>query len=293
MNNITVVIPTIRPRMLPLFLKKWEYQFNQYDIKVVIVFDGENPEVRYLGNFYSSNGVMGKYNDLIFNKNDGVRNLGFAFVAKLFPDTEYIISLDDDVGPYEDTIGNHLKALSMKVPVSWLSTASEYTRGFPYLIREEAEVVLSHGIWEGTKDYDAATQLVRGNPDVTFYKGPIPKGIFYPMSGMNLAFKRKMLPYMYFAPMGQKVGLDRFADIWCGIESKKIIDKNKWAVVTGYAKVLHERASNVFTNLQKEAKGIEANETFWKGDETNPYFKMYEKKRKRWQEFMKQSLQTI
>jgi reversibly glycosylated polypeptide/UDP-arabinopyranose mutase len=121
--------------------------------------------------------------------------------------------------------------------------------------------------------------------------GPIPKGVFYPMCGMNIAFKRKMLPYMYFAPMGHRVGMDRFGDIWCGIESKKVIDKKGWAVITGLASVKHKRASNVFTNLVKEAKGLGLNETYWKGDKTDPYFKLYADCRKRWKTMI-QNLDT-
>jgi hypothetical protein len=106
------------------------------------------------------------------------------------------------------------------------------------------------------------------------------------MCGMNIAFKRKMLPYMYYAPMGYAVGLDRFADIWLGITSKRTIDENGWAVVTGYSRVRHDRASNVWKNLQKEARGLELNETFWEGDENDPYFKIYEDNRKKWFELM-------
>jgi reversibly glycosylated polypeptide/UDP-arabinopyranose mutase len=131
------------------------------------------------------------------------------------------------------------------------------------------------------KDWDAPTQLVRGNPDCTFYKGPIPKGVLYPMCIMNVAFKMKMLPYMYQAPMGYKVGLDRFGDIWSGIESKRVIDEKGWAVVSGYATVNHTRASDVFVNLQKEAKGLSLNEHYGEDE----YFKLYQKNRKRWEEF--------
>lgn len=245
------------------------------------VWDGDIPEVEHNKKDYSVKKIMGKYSDLIYNFNDGVRNLGFAFVQKYLPNVETIITLDDDVEPLSGTIQAHIDVLKGFVPVSWLSTTSEYTRGFPYGLRNEAEVVLSHGVWEGVKDWDAPTQLVKGNPDVTFYKGPIPKGIHYPMCAMNLAFKRKMIPYMYQAPMGHLIGLDRFADIWCGIESKKIIDKNGWAAVSGYAKVKHERASNVFTNLQKEAKGLSMNENYGMGD----YFKLYQNNRERWRKF--------
>ncbi len=169
-----------------------------------------------------------------------------------------------------------------------MGTCTPFPRGVPYNVRSEAEVVLSHGIWHGVKDWDAPTQLVLGNRDVTFYKGAIPKDVLYPMCGMNIAFKAKMLPYMYYAPMGHRVGLDRFADIWLGIESKKIIDKKGWAVVTGYAAVRHERASNVFVNLIKEAKGLGLNEEYGKDE----YFKLYKRQRERWQKYVS-NLQNI
>jgi len=249
------------------------------------VQDGDTPLLQVDGETESIcvETVMGDKYRLLYNHNDGVRNAGFYYVARALPQIEVIITLDDDVAPIGDTIQDHLDALDMYVPVSWMSTASEFMRGFPYGVRDEAEVVLSHGVWNGVRDWDAPTQLVRGNREVNFYRGPIPKGVFYPMCGMNLAFKRKLLPWMYFAPMGPRVGMDRFADIWCGIESKRVIDDKGWAVVSGYATVLHERASNVWSNLQKEARGLELNERFWQGDVEDPYFDEYRERREQWQ----------
>jgi len=258
MGKIAIVCPTIRPESFKGFVKGWWDLIEQHEASLITVWDGDKPKVEVNGEEKGDvDSIMGDDNTLIFNRNDGVRNLGFAYIAKEMPEIETIITLDDDTMPIGDPIQDHLNALDQRVSTSWISTSSEYTRGFPYGTRTESEVVLSHGVWEGVKDYDAPTQLVNGNKDVTFYKGPIPKGVYYPMCGMNLAFKRKMLPYMYFAPMGYKVGIDRFADIWCGITSKRVIDDNDWAVVTGYAKVRHDRASNVYKNLQKEAEGID------------------------------------
>lgn len=287
MDKIACVIPTIRPEMMTAFKEKWQKQFDRYNVELVVVYDGKKPVLVHNNKRYGLRQIMRQDADLIYNLSDCVRNLGFAYIAKYLPDTKLIFTLDDDTEPLDNTIGNHIAALSRNYPVSWLSTANWYMRGFPYEIREEAEAVLSHGVWEGVKDYDAPTQLVMGNPDVTFYKGPIPKGIYYPMCGMNIMFKRKMLPYMYYAPMGYRVGMDRFTDIWLGITSKRIVDKKGWAVVSGYAKVFHKRASNVYKNLVKEAKGIGLNEGFWKGEEDDPYFKEYNKARKRWEKLIK------
>lgn len=283
MRNIAVCIPTIRD-MRP-FMKAWQPLFNKHDVELLVVYDGDIPKVRN----ETVNTLMGKYKDCITNFNGGVRNLGFAYIAKFLPDVEYIITLDDDEVPIGDPIQDHLDALSRRVPVSWISTATdEYMRGFPYGIRDEAEVVLSHGVWEGVADWDAPTQLVKGSHrEVEFPKMPIPKGIYFPMCIMNVGFKRKMLPWMFQAPPAPDMNIGRTDDIFCGILAKREIDKQGWAAVTGFARVRHERASNVYANLNVEAKTIELMETFWQGDETHPYFKLYRKKLALWQQFMK------
>jgi hypothetical protein len=120
---------------------------------------------------------------------------------------------------------------------------------------------------------------------VEFYKGHIPQGVYFPFCGMNVAFKREALPFLYYAPMGHRVGLDRFGDIWLGITMKRAFDELDWAVATGYAAVNHNRASNVWANLKKEAAGLELNEGYWDGVEEHPYFAEYNQQLKRWHEF--------
>jgi reversibly glycosylated polypeptide/UDP-arabinopyranose mutase len=276
--EITVIVPTIRSECYKRFAKEWEEMYRKHNFQIVVVEDGDKPLVD--GKFGAKN-IMGKYSDLIYNKSDVVRNLGFIYAKKEY-DPDIYITLDDDVTPLGNTIQDHIDALSMTFPKHWMSTASEYVRGIPYNVRKERECVVSHGVWEGVYDYDAPTQLVRGNPKVDFYKGAVPHGVYFPLCGMNLAFKEHMLPYMYLAPMGHKVGIDRFGDIWLGIELKKVCDKNNWAIATGYAKVFHDKASNVYKNLQKEAKGLEMNDFYGK----DPYFKLYKEKRKRWEEYV-------
>ena len=284
-----VVVPTIpeRKEIFGKFMALWEPLFNKHNIQFIKVTDGENPQVDAEGYHpkVTPDEIMGEYKDCLSNFNAGIRNLGFAFIAKYISGIEYILTLDDDCLPIGDPIQDHLDALNMKVPISWMSTAAEYMRGFPYGIREEAEVVLSHGVWEGVADWDAPTQLVKGSyRPVEFYKGPIPKGVLYPMCSMNLAFKRKMLPHIFHAPWA--LGIHRFDDIFAGIEAKRAIDKEGWAAVSGYARIHHDRASNVFKNLANEAPGIGLNETFWTGDESHPYFKIYREKQKLWLKFL-------
>lgn len=288
MRNIAVVVPTIRPESMKTFMEAWQPFFDKHDVEFVKVEDGENPTVYHGAKplVWPADILMGEHADCLTNFNAGIRNLGFAYIAKFLPEVEYIITLDDDEVPIGDPIQDHLDALNSRVPVSWISTAvDDYTRGFPYGIREEAEVVLSHGVWEGVADWDAPTQLVKGSHrPIEFYRGPVPKGVYFPVCSMNLAFKRCMLPYIYQAPWA--LGIKRFDDILAGVEMKREIDKHGWAAVTGYARVHHERASNVFTNLENEATGMRMNETFWQGDEDHPYYKLYREKYAVWQEFI-------
>lgn len=286
--RIAVVIPTIRKdKEYNTFLEEWEHLFFKHDVLVVTVFDGDVPVVTSNEEPDSqTSSFMGEYADCIVNRTGAVRNLGFAYLAKYYPgEMDMILTLDDDVVPIGDPIQDHWDALQMRVPISWMSTASRYTRGFPYGVRDEAQVVLSHGIWEGVPDYDAPTQLANYTEDITFPKMPVPKGIYFPLCIMNVAFRPSLLPWMYQAP---PIGhVDRMDDIFCGITCKRHLDEVGEAAVTGYARVRHQRASNVFENLKKEAHGIQINETFWKGDESHPYFAEYRAKLDHWQMFIK------
>lgn len=289
---IAVVIPSIpgaRKKELAEFIKAWEPLFKKHSAEFVIAWDGDMPVVEHNGTRIRADKLMGKkYLKTIFNRNSCVRNLGFAYVAKYLPEVEYIITLDDDTRPIGDTIEDHISTLSRRVPTSWISTANVFMRGFPFNVRRESEVVLSHGVWEGVKDWDAPTQLLIDNirMPVDFYVGPIPKGIYFPFCGMNVGFKRKIMDLVYWAPQGPRAMDSRFDDIFAGVHIKRELDKRGLAVFTGGAKVLHDRASNVWKNLQREALGLELNEGYWKGEEKDPYFKLYRDSRNLWKEFI-------
>lgn len=305
--KIAVVVPTIRPQDMEKFIRRWQWLFWKHKARLFVVNDGDKPtvqEIEFLDEHehrelktYRPGDVASNHRHWLFNKNDGVRNLGFLAALKSLEQLETIITLDDDVFPYvpSDPIASHLSALQLRVPINWFTTAQfkdrpepAYMRGFPYGVREEAEVLVSHGVWEGIHDWDGPTQLVCGNRPVTFYRGPVPTGCLTPVCGMNLAFKVEALPYLYFAPMGRKLGVQRFADIWMGTELKRWLDGRTKAMVTGYSTVYHERQSNVLNNLEQEAAGIKMNETIWRGavagkNQIGDYQRLYLKGRNAWQ----------
>ncbi len=271
---IAVIVPTIREEKLKEFLNAWDFLFKKHKVALYIVRDGEKPTV----NQFTVEGVMGEYKDLIYNFNDGVRNLGFAQAYK--DGADIFISLDDDVLPDGDTIQDHLDVLNTRKEISYMNSVDDiYMRGFPYWARNEAQVVFSHGLWNNVYDFDASTQLVLGAKTPQHRKMPVPKGILMPVCVMNVAFTREVMPYYYQAPMFGDI--NRFADIWSGWEVKKYIDEKGLCMVNGYAKVNHNRASNPFVNLVKEARGVGMNE-----ERTDEYFKLYQDKLKRWQEYL-------
>lgn len=283
MKNIAVVVPTIRIKeSIPAFLEAWQPLFTKHNVELILIDDtGDEPKIKH------GDQTITLPSDLISNKCAGVRQLGFLYIAQYLPEIEYIFTTDDDCFPIGDPIQDHIDQLNRKVPISWISTATDaYMRGFPYQVREEAPVMLSHGVWETVPDYDAPTQLLMLKDfKPTYYKGVIPKGIFAPICGMNIMFKREALPYIYFAPVGQFKGAERFDDIYFGIMAVKKFAELDWAIVSGYARVNHLRASNVFTSLAKEAVGIRHNEEFYKdlenykGDE---WFDVFREKTKAW-----------
>ena len=108
--------------------------------------------------------------------------------------------------------------------------------------------MLSDGLWDNVPDFDAPTQLVLGTEGgwADSYRGPIPRGIYAPICGMNLAWNIEALPYMYWCPCKELPGAERFDDIWMGINLTREFDELGWAIYSGGATCRHERASDVW-----------------------------------------------
>lgn len=297
--NIAVIVPTIRPESWNVFFDKWGDIFDKHKVMLIKVDDSKDyPTLisyRFLGDKeVSSFQENAPQKDWLFNKTDGCRNLGFF--AAYEAGAEIFISLDDDVYPIPgtDPIQNHINALSMSVSPHWMSTAQDWrVRGIP-VFGEKWPVMLSHGVWAGVPDFDAPTQLLHPNvQDIAFNRTNVPVGVLFPVCAMNFAFRRELMPYVYQAPMGQRLAEfdlpvgDRFADIWSGIIAKRACDANNWGVVTGYSTIYHSRASNVFANLRKESVFLELNETFasefYNPETTDKYVLLYRSMLAAWQ----------
>jgi len=258
------------------FLNEWK-EFNRPNVFLYIVEDKDNRETSVpenLKNFtiYTHKDIKKDLGDdyWIFPfKTSAIRSYGYL---KAYQDgCDIIMTLDNDCYPERDNywINGHLLNLSLTTTLGWVSSipnSNTPTRGFPYLIRDKSPIMLSHGIWSNVPDFDGIDMLK--NPDLRFDRcidsKVIPKNNYYPMCGMNLAWKREITPLMYFGIFGSEYGLDQYDDIWAGIFSKKILDHLNYGVVSGYPSVEHCKQSNAFINLQKQAYGLLLNEELWK-----------------------------
>jgi hypothetical protein len=276
MPRTVIVVPTIRESCIRSFLEQWEREFERAEILLV----EDNPTKTFrLGELenvthYSWEDIdneLGASSWIIPRRTDCVRSFGYYMAWKRNPDM--IVTLDDDCYPLtpggEGFLAKHWERLTASGDEeAWNETGKGVkTRGIPYYeTRRKWPVALNHGLWTRVPDYDAPTQMLEARQPhaFTFDNQTIPVGKYFPMCGMNVAFRPEIVPAFYFLLMGKNHEFDRFGDIWAGIFVKKICDHLGRAVHSGDPAVDHQRASNVFANLKKEAPGLELNEHLWR-----------------------------
>lgn len=277
-DHVVVVVPTIREDRIKQFLDAW-----QWPCQVIVVED--NPEKTFaIGgvDHYAWPNIrqdLGTDEWIIPRRTDCIRSYGFWKAYQT--GKPYIVTLDDDCLPVEQGgsqialqfLRKHIENLQSQSLDRWWNTiAGDYPRGYPYeQWTGSCPAGISHGLWTNVLDYDSLSQLHyrRAEPPLMMHRERhVPRGLYFPMCGMNLAWRREYTPLMYFLLMGQdhqgnRYPFDRFGDIWCGIIAKKILDHLGVTVWSGGPFVRHERASNVWANFDKEHEGIKANESFW------------------------------
>ena len=256
MGKTFIVIPTIRELD---FLNDWKDQFK--NTTIIICEDRPEKTIKTpkIGNktyHYSWKEIDSDLKEkswIIPRKVSAIRNYGFYKAYSM--GAEIIITLDDDCYPVKNhnLVELHKRNLSLSVPKRWTNTypnaAHMYTRGMPYLNRDECSVYLSHGLWTNVLDHDGPTHLQNLNFKAEFaehFLQIISTNTYYPMCSMNIAFRAEITPLLYFPLMGEnsqgkKWGYDRFDDIWAGIFSKKIMDHLNMGVVNGAPFVEHRK----------------------------------------------------
>jgi hypothetical protein len=231
----TVVVPWHNGRQLDLFIDAWKIDWQ--DERVLFQQDKDK-------------------RGCALTKNAGIRRA-------IDEGASTVIVLDDDCFPHEGQtlsafIGAHEAALKPQQVELFDVITDPPSRGTPYFRRTvEMPVAASMGFWSHIGDYDAPGQLVHGaTKPMTFDTQPR-HGRYFPLCGMNLAFRAEEWPWCQF------VNVARFDDIWQGfLWQKKAYASGQCFNLAGPL-VRHSRQSNVWANLRDEAKSMERNETLW------------------------------
>jgi reversibly glycosylated polypeptide / UDP-arabinopyranose mutase len=283
-SDVHIVVPSIRDLD---FLNKWKSVLYPYDF--IIVQDGDPAKrlqvpswVSYeLFNRNDIEKTLGQHSWIISSQDASIRNFGF-----LVSNRTYIYTLDDDCTPAPDpkcdnggschfvvnALGRHLRNLMTPSTPDFFNTlydpylpGSDFVRGYPYSMRSGVPTVISHGLWMNAPDYDAPTQLLKVKERNKRYIETtitIPRGTFYPMCSMNVAFNRKLIGAAFMQGlMGEGMPWARYDDMFAGWASKACADHLGFGVKSGDPYILHNKASNPFTNLKKEYMGL-----FWQED---------------------------
>lgn len=286
--KIGIVVPTIREECIIRFLNEWKKEFDAYKNLMIFVVE-DNPQKSF--NIQNKDVIHFSWEDIerelgekawiIPRRTDCVRSFGYykAYQANV----DMMITLDDDCYPLQDPpylINSYIKQFENSASTCFFNTLSGritnqdkeiYPRGFPYAGRN-SKVALCHGLWSNVLDFDGITQLQMPDFRAKISEArsqTIPKDVFFTMCGMNVAVRREAIPAFYFLLMGKdkagnRWGIDRFGDIWCGIFIKKIIDHLNMAVLSGQPTIHHDRASDAQKNFELESAGLPINEWLYK-----------------------------
>jgi hypothetical protein len=238
-----VVVPWHNRTQLDLFIDAWKVSFS--DERILFQQDRDK-------------------SGCALTKNAGIR-------SAIDDGAEILIVLDDDCFPTEgqtlDTfIRDHTAALKPQ-PVEMFEVVTDPpSRGTPYFNRTIAmPVAASMGFWSEIGDYDAPGQLVYGARHPMTFSRKTMHGRYFPLCGMNLAFRASEWPWCQF------IDVPRFDDIWQGfLWQKKAYSKGQCFNLAGPI-VRHARQSNVWQNLLDESKNMERNETIWQDIYTSKY----------------------
>lgn len=288
MKKVALVVPSIRENSWNRFVEEWDKAGLFEKVDVYLVEDNPNKTFQTKENFkhFCWKDIDNTFKEdrwIIPRRSDTVRSFGYYKAWK--DGYEFILTLDDDCYPnegHENLVDMHLSMLENRS--KWFNTLNDVKpRGIPFYNygKGSRKIYVNHGLWTHVLDYDAPTQLAAPVEEKFSYDNRIvPQNSYFPMCGMNVMWRAEATVLMYHLLMGQqlvtfeqqhgigddkliKLPFDRFGDIWCGIFMKKIADFLGWNVSTGVPYIHHDRASNVFTNLKKEANGLEVNEKLW------------------------------
>lgn len=265
---IGLVIPTHEAARFKEWLTLWRPLIDKHSIELYVVEDSDTKSNFGVKNHYYRKDFPG----FVPSGTGSCRSYGFL---KAYQDNcDWIVTLDHDCYPVGDIFEEYEKAferdyaLSDYFDVGNSFGLEEFMRGYPFKQRYTSSPLIQYGGWDNVPDMDAITQLAHGEVSGYVFDRKIqalPKGLGFTGCIMNIAIKRDAIPLLYQLIMGmERVGYDRWDDIWSGLFAKKICDHlGIPIIVNGFATIKHSRASNPHENLKKEHGGYTLNEDMW------------------------------
>lgn len=276
----TLVVPCHRADLMAEWLRAWDGPAADWD-ELIVVEDGpartfDLPPGAVHASWAEIAADAGADAAIFSRRDSAIRCYGFLLAYRR--GATLIGSLDSDCFPADDRgfFARHRTALDESP--RWTPSIPEVrTRGLPYAnFGRLGRVAVSMGLWSRVADLDAVTSLADlGQAALRDFRPPagtrvMPRGQYFPFCGMNNVFRREVCPLMYYPPMGEGSPFARMDDLWAGLVWQRACDHLGYLSVVGEPHVVHQRASDPFVNLVKEAPGIPKHEWFWEAVDAVP-----------------------
>jgi hypothetical protein len=210
-----------------------------------------------------------------FHKSSACKNFGTWLAYK--KGYEVIIVIDSDCIVPEYFVQNHLNHL-LSDGDGWdnpLEGTGLYSRGFPYSKRGQ-DKWCHMGLWRNELDLYGTDRVGKSDlPNRPASRVTESNGAFFPLSGMNVSFKREAIPYMLFLP-NFKYGDYKFSrhdDIWGGYIFEKVSHAKNKSLSFGKPFVYHDTVVIPEEDAAEEVAMIKYEDEFYSFIDAvmNPY----------------------
>ncbi|MCM8534600.1 MAG: hypothetical protein NE334_01550 [Lentisphaeraceae bacterium] len=275
MNKLTTCVVAIKDEeSFKNFSKNWEKELSQIANLVIVEnnathsFSSDQKNLTHLS-WYDIDTDLGKNYWIIPRNSPALISYGCYKAIK--SGAKNVIIIDENALPGEENIfQQHIDSLIQNEEEdSWHNILSNIKpKGVPFYNRtRKLPIMLNHGMWTENAVLDAAVQLsiTSESEDINMNEGLVPKGSYFSLSNINMAFRADAAPLFYFLMMGTQndFPFDGYGDIWCGVIAKKILDHLNWGCRSGHPIVINKKENNVWKSLKNDSNSLPVNESFW------------------------------
>ena len=203
-----------------------------------------------------------------FQHSSACKNFGTLLAYKEGYDTIIVIDSDCIIPP--NFVRDHQQALDLKRD-QWanpLEGMSWHSRGYPMHLRQ-VENWANMGLWTNELDLYGSDRVAAlpNLPPSEPKRNSRRVAPFFPLSGMNVAFKRGAIPYMLFLPnfhtdTGEK--FIRHDDIWGGYIFQKAAQAHHKVLTFGGPNVFHDTIVNPYEDAAEEVPMLKYEKEYYR-----------------------------